>query len=272
MSSSANRLSLHKEILQFYDWVRPREYEERVRTDVFQRLSRTFQICRRGELKAFGSYAAGLYLPTGDMDLVFLTRDHRPGVLPSRGESKPLVFEFARFLRTQGIAVPKSVVTIAFAKVPIVKFVDRLSGLKIDLCFNNDSGHSANETFQQWKGDHPIMPVLVSIIKQYLMIRGLNDVSTGGLGGFSTICLVTSLIQLYPRLATMTTPNLGELLLEFFNLYGNVLDRDSVAIRLDPPGYVVKVLVPALSEFCEPADQSSRVLQCPVPLVTSRAD
>jgi len=76
-------------------------------------------------------------------------------------------------------------------------------------------------------------------VKQYLMIRGLNDVASGGLGGFSTICLVTSLLQHLP--APKQPLNLGQVLVEFFNLYGNLFDRDSVIIRLDPPSYLDKV-------------------------------
>ena len=82
------------------------------------------------------------------------------------------------------------------------------------------------------------MPILVSIVKQFLMIRGLNDNAVGGFGGFATICMVTSIIQNYP---TRKSPNLGELLTEFFNLYGNLLDYRNVGVQMDPPGYLDKV-------------------------------
>lgn len=70
------------------------------------------------------------------------------------------------------------------------------------------------------------------------MIRGLNDNSVGGLGGFATICMVTSLVQ---NLPTQKSQNLGELLIEFFNLYGNLLNVENVGIRMEPPGYINKV-------------------------------
>lgn len=82
------------------------------------------------------------------------------------------------------------------------------------------------------------MSIIVSVVKQFLMIRGLNDNASGGLGGFATICMVTSLIQNMPN---QKNHNLGELLVEFFNLYGNLLNVEDVAIRLDPPGYINKV-------------------------------
>ncbi|OAL39403.1 hypothetical protein AYO20_01273 [Fonsecaea nubica] len=229
-------VAFHKEIVDFYDWVKPKPHEEDVRGDVFRRLNTILQSFTYGELRAFGSYAAGLYLPTGDMDLVYLTRNFRPGRF-SQDDSRRLVYDCARFLRTRNIA-EGLVVPIPRAKVPIIKFVDRISGLKIDLSFDNDTGVVAIDTFHKWKQEYPVMPMIVSVVKQYLMIRGLNDVSTGGLGGFSTICLVTSLLQ---HLPTPSRPiNLGDVLLQFFNYYGNLFDKDEVAIRLDPPGYLHK--------------------------------
>ena len=149
------------------------------------------------------------------------------------------MMRFASFLRDHQIAVPHTVLVISRAKVPIVKFVEKESGLKVDLSFNNNSGLPAIETYEAWKGRYPLMPVLVSIVKHFLMVRNLNDVATGGLGGYAAICLATSVIQHMPAL---TQPmNAGQVLMEFFNLYGNLLNRDRVAIRLDPPGYVEKV-------------------------------
>lgn len=226
---------LHQEILDFYDWVRPQDFEQEIRLDLISRLQNTFSKLEPGcQLKPFGSFAAGLYLPIGDMDLVLIT----PG---ARGVKNPKrLFWFIRSaLERQGIAVAGSLRPIPKAKVPIIKFVDAITGLKVDLSFNSDTGIVANNTVQQWKAQYPVMPILVAVIKQYLMIRGLNDVAFGGLGGFSTICLVTSLIQ--HHVAPVQISNLGHLLLEFFHFYGHVLNKEDIAIKLEPPGFVRKV-------------------------------
>ena len=230
---------LHKEIIDFYHWVKPKPQEEEVRGAVFQRLNNVLQKFTGGELKAFGSYAAGLYLPIADMDLVYLTHGFRHRI-SSKVQASKLIHAGADFLKRSGIA-QGPVVRIPHAKVPIIKFVDRISGLKIDLSFDNDTGIVAIDTFYKWKKDYPVMPIIVSVIKQYLMIRELNDVSTGGLGGFSTICLVTSLLQHLP--VTQRPINLGDVLLEFFNFYGNVFNRKLTVLRLDPPAYLDKVFV-----------------------------
>lgn len=185
------------------------------------------------------------------MDLVLMT--FRSARSKPVNNPKPLLWCIHSLLERERIAVPGSLQPIAKARVPIIKFVDALTGLKVDLSFNNDTGVVANNTFHQWKAQYPAMPILVSVIKQFLMIRGLNDVAFGGLGGFSTICLVTSLIQ--HHVPSGQIPNLGYLLLNFFYFYSYVFNKQNIAIRLEPPGFVRKVswhfLQEPLAHLCE---------------------
>lgn len=133
---------------------------------------------------------------------------------------------------------------ISKAKVPLVKFVEVHSRLKFDISFENATGLVAVDTFKAWKKQYPAMPVLVTLIKQFMMMRGLNEPVNGGIGGFSVICLVVSLFQLHPEAQTLsqdTRNNMGKLLLTFFDFYGNQFRYDNVAISLDPPKYIPKV-------------------------------
>ncbi|KGO64375.1 PAP/25A-associated [Penicillium italicum] len=142
------------------------------------------------------------------------------------------------FLESTNIAVPDSIECVTHARVPILKFVDRLTGLRVDMSFDNNSGLMANETFKTWKEQFPIMPVILSVVKQFLLIRGLNEVRTGRLGGFSVTCLATSLLQHLPKGHMQLNP--GSILMEFFNFYGNKFQYNQAAICLDPPGYFSK--------------------------------
>ena len=228
-------VALHKEIIDFYNWVKPQEYEDIIRQGVVKRLETQLRRYKSGcRLEAFGSYAAGLYLPIADMDLVCTVPDSPIDGMPI---SKSQMYKIGGFLDQQGIARRGSLLVIGKAKVPIIKFVDDLTGLKVDMCFNNSTGTRAIKTFKAWQKQFPALPIIVAVIKQFLMIRGLNDNSVGGLGGFAVICLVTSLLQHFP---STKTPNLGEILIEFFNLYGNLFDLENVSIRMDPPGYLQK--------------------------------
>lgn len=188
-----------------------------------------------------------MYLPSADIDLVLLSSNFMRTGVKTFGERKGQIYAYAAFLRSTDIPVPNSIETIAHARVPILKFVDKLTGLKVDLSFDNDSGLVANNTFHQWKSEYPAMPLIVSIIKQYLLLRGLNEVVTGGLGGMSITCLVTSLLQHLPY--GHVEPNLGSVLMDFFYFYGNNLDYENVGIRLNPPGFFNKVCFSRLTRL-----------------------
>ena len=179
------------------------------------------------------------------MDLVVISNEFRDYGQKVACQSNKLMHHFGAYLgRT--LAEKGSIEVITGAKVPIIKFVDRLTAIRVDVSFENDTGIIANDTFTSWKRQFPAMPILVTIIKQFLMMRGLNEVATGGLGGFSVTCLVTSVLQNMPRVQTgevIPEHHLGEMLIEFLDFYGNQLDISRTGIVMNPPGYFDKASV-----------------------------
>ncbi|TKA54896.1 hypothetical protein B0A55_13418, partial [Friedmanniomyces simplex] len=246
-------LRLHKEICDFYDFVRPYAYEEAVRRDLIDRTELAIRTssaksAQSVSLHCFGSFAAGLYLPTADMDLVAVSPEYMNGGRRTFAQSGTQMHKIKNHFEYGGVAPPDGVVVIARAKVPIIKFPDKLTGIKVDISFENDSGIVANDIFQRWKTQYPAMPVVVVLVKQLLAMRNLNEVYTGGIGGFTTICLVVSMMQLMPELQSDSAdPRLhyGELLMNFLDLYGNKFDIRSTGIRMEPPGYFNKISNPA---------------------------
>ena len=111
------------------------------------------------------------------------------------GQSQKEMRKFADVLNRNNLIRPGSLTVIPKAKVPIIKFVEKETGLRVDISFENDSGMAAIRTFAQWKRDYPAMPPIVAVIKQYLAMRDQAEVATGGLGGFTVICLVVSTIH-----------------------------------------------------------------------------
>lgn len=164
------------------------------------------------------------------------------------------MYKLSKYLQYADVAPPGGVAVIAKARVPIIKFADKASGIKVDVSFENDSGLLANKTFQTWKAKYPAMPVIVVLIKQLLAMRDLNEVFSGGLGGFSIICLVVSMMQLMPELQTGNMdPQLhyGDLLLNFLDLYGNKFDFRATGITFNPPGYFDKIHNPQPKQNAE---------------------
>ena len=232
--------------------MRPLEHEEDIRTALIGRVQSAVQSmnpgAKRVEVQCFGSFAAGLYLPTADMDLVAVSQTFLKSGMRTFCQNGTQMHRLARHLQSTGVAQPDSVSVVVHAKVPIIKYVDRVTGIKVDISFENASGLVANRTFAQWKQEYPSMPVIVVMIKQMLAMRDLNEVFTGGLGGFSIICLVVSMLQLMPEQQSETAQrddeNYANLLLKFLDLYGNDFNLQTTGIEMNPPGYFDKILNP----------------------------
>lgn len=240
---------LHKEVMDFYEFVRPRKFEQRIRDRLVDNLRQAMRRDGRNFASAtvhpFGSFMSGLYLPTADMDLVVCSASFMKGGPPTYLGARSWLYKFQKFLVSQRVADQHSIEVIAHARIPLVKFVDKMTGLRVDVSFENLGGVGAIDTFLEWKKNYPAMPILVTLIKHFLMMRGLNEPVNGGIGGFSVICLVVSMLQLMPQVQSRSLVpehHLGEMLLEFFELYGRRFRYQNVAIRLtSSPGYVRKV-------------------------------
>jgi len=177
------------------------------------------------------------------MDVVCCSQQYLRGGPKEFCQSSNKIWRFSSWVEKADLALPGTLEVIARAKVPLVKYVDRVTGLKVDISFENTTGLDANKTFQDWKKKFPAMPVLVTVVKHLLAMRGLNEPVNGGIGGFSTICLVVSLLQMMPQVQSGTMVpehHLGEILMEFLDLYGNELNVLTTGIQFDPPGYFSK--------------------------------
>jgi non-canonical poly(A) RNA polymerase PAPD5/7 len=241
----------HKEIADFFEFVRPHAYEEAVRRTLITRVQQAVRAwapeAKDVEIKSFGSFAAGLYLPTADMDLVAVSPRYLQSGQKVFCQSNSKMHKLGQYLQNRKVAMDGTLTVITKAKVPIIKFTDRDTDIKVDISFENDTGLVANKTFAEWKEKYPAMPVIVVLIKQMLAMRGLNEVYLGGLGGFSIICLVVSMMQHMPELQSGNMDaqlHYGELLLNFLDLYGNKFNLQSTGITMNPPSYYDKIRHP----------------------------
>lgn len=139
--------SLHKEICDFYEFVKPQNFEQIVREELVSRLQDAVSDrFPHGSVHCFGSYAAGLYLPTADMDVVVVSNSYRSAGQKVICQSNSQMYKFGEFLEVSRFAAPGSVEVITGAKVPIIKFVDKITAIRIDVSFENDTGIIANDT------------------------------------------------------------------------------------------------------------------------------
>lgn len=236
------------EICDFERYVAAQDFEHTVRLDLIQRTSVVLSHfdqyrAEGGQLHAFGSFASDLYLPDADMDLVALSPAFLNNGVPMLCAGPHQIKKAGRHIEKSGLARAGSLAIIPHARVPLIKWIDRMTGIKVDLSFENVSGIRAITTIAQWRAQFPAMPAIVKLIKQLLVMRGLTDVSVGGLGGFTIICLVVSMMQHMPEMqagAMSGEQNYGEILMNFLELYGSRLDIFRTGITMDPPGYFEK--------------------------------
>jgi len=216
---------LHNEIMDFYDFVKPRLYEGEVRADLIRRIQHAVdQGMAHVNIEAFGSYASELYLPTADMDLVAMSDAFLRYGNATIGRNYKQMRRFADCLQSNNLVRYGSLTIISKAKVPILKFTESVTGLRVDISFENDSGTVALSTFSRWREMYPAMPFIVALIKQYLAMRDLSEVVNGGLGGFTIICLVVFTIHTLElsKGVGYARKNLDKTLLAFFRHWGMV--------------------------------------------------
>eukprot|EP00127_Corallochytrium_limacisporum_P003236 Clim_evm85s147 gene=Clim_evmTU85s147 len=218
-------VALHREICDYIQYIEPSEAEKKMRKEVLHRVETCItEIWPLAKVKVLGSYATGLYLPTGDIDIVVY------------GEWKTVPLNtLATALREEKIADRLQV--ISSAQVPIIKLWDTLSGLEMDISFNTPGGPEAAEEVLNLLEEYPVAHPLIMLVKHFLSQRMLNEVFSGGLGSFSLILMVISFLQMHPRgmgrdPEFMKTENLGVLLMEFFELYGIIFNYSEVAISI----------------------------------------
>lgn len=255
---------LTMEIRDFVAYISPNREEIEIRNKTISKIRAALkELWSDADLHVFGSYATDLYLPGSDIDCVVNSRT-------GDKENRNSLYSLASFLKQKKLATQVEV--IAKARVPIIKFVEPHSQIHIDVSFERINGLEAAKLIRGWLDETPGLRELVLIVKQFLHARRLNNVHTGGLGGFSIICLVFSFLQLHPRIVTDEIDpmdNLGVLLIDFFELYGKNFGYDDIGISVTDshaayiPKYEWRDLQPGRNPFAlaiqDPGDCSNNI-------------
>ncbi|SMN22464.1 similar to Saccharomyces cerevisiae YOL115W PAP2 Non-canonical poly(A) polymerase, involved in nuclear RNA degradation as a component of the TRAMP complex [Maudiozyma saulgeensis] len=225
------------EIKDFVSYISPSKTEIESRNITIGKIRSSVKaLWPDADLHVFGSYATDLYLPGSDIDCVINSKS-------GDKDNRNALYQLANHLSKDGLAIDVEV--ISKARVPIIKFVEPESRIHIDISFERTNGVDAAKLIRSWLDSTPGLRELVLIVKQFLHARKLNNVHTGGLGGFSIICLVFSFLHMHPRIVSreiLAKDNLGVLLIDFFELYGKNFGYDDVAISVlnGEPSYLPK--------------------------------
>ncbi|KAH7107663.1 Nucleotidyltransferase [Auriculariales sp. MPI-PUGE-AT-0066] len=218
----------HAEVMAFSNYVSPTDEEHESRRLIIMLVERVVK--RRwsdATVLPFGSFETKLYHPLGDIDLVIQSR--RMETL----NRKNILYQLADLLRREGIT--DHVQVIAHARVPIVKFVTTYGNFAVDVSINQDNGLKSGRIVNGFLHELPALRPLAMVVKAFLRERKANEVFNGGLGSYSTVCLLVNFLQMHPKLRSgeiRAEENLGTLLIEFFELYGQLFNSRDVGLSL----------------------------------------
>lgn len=220
-------LQLHKEIVDFCDFLSPTQEEQASRAEavrcVFDVIKYIWPNCK---VEVFGSFRTGLYLPTSDIDVVIL----------GSGLKSPQIGlnALSRALSQKGVA--KKIQVIAKARVPIVKFVEKRSGVAFDISFDVNGGPIAAEFIKNAISKWPELRPLCLILKVFLQQRELNEVYSGGISSYALLAMLMAMLQNHRECQASLERNLGLLLIHFFDFYGRKLNTTNVGVSCKGTG------------------------------------
>ncbi|KAK7272528.1 hypothetical protein RJT34_29184 [Clitoria ternatea] len=220
-------LQLHKEIVDFCEFLSPTQEEKAARDlaieSVFDVIKHIWPHC---QVEVFGSFRTGLYLPTSDVDVVIL-KSGLPN--PQMGLNA-----ISRALSQRSMA--KKIQVIGKARVPIIKFVERKSGVAFDISFDIDNGPKAAEYIQEAVVKWPPLRPLCLILKVFLQQRELNEVYSGGIGSYALLTMLMAMLRNLRLSQVSVEHNLGILLVQFFDFYGRKLNTSDVGVSCSGAG------------------------------------
>ncbi|PON31777.1 nucleotidyl transferase, partial [Parasponia andersonii] len=216
-------LQLHKEIVDFCDFLSPTPEEQDSRNTAIQRVSDVIKyIWPNCVVDVFGSFRTGLYLPSSDIDVVILGSGIRN---PQQG-----LQALSRALSQRSVA--KKIQVIAKARVPIIKFIEKKSDVAFDISFDVQNGPVAAEFIKDAVSKLPPIRPLCLILKVFLQQRELNEVYSGGLGSYALLTMLMAMLQSLRE----SEDNLGILLVHFFDFYGRKLNTSDVGVSCNSRG------------------------------------
>ncbi|VDL61523.1 unnamed protein product [Hymenolepis diminuta] len=211
-------VGLHEEIKDFGNYVAPSHEEQWARQVLVTKLRNLIiSIWRNCCCDVFGSFSTGLYLPTSDIDVVISGKWQN---LPLRSLERAL----------QACNFASDIKVLSKATVPIVKFTDIETGLRVDISFNMTNSLEAARFVTSQLSCYPALRYLVFTLKQFLLTHELNEVFTGGISSYALILMCISFLKDKSMEKSKEEHNLGSILMDFLYFYGTQFNYKTTGI------------------------------------------
>lgn len=101
------------------------------------------------------------------------------------------LIDMGSFLCSAGVL---EAVRVIPARVPIIKARSCIGQFDVDISIANEGskGSEAAQLVANLLLDYSFLGPLLAVIKQYLRVTGLSEVSNGGVGSLTLVCLITA--------------------------------------------------------------------------------
>jgi len=201
ISTTPDHANLKKETLQhtqltreILDYARQNSQSDDLLRKKLQLRSALLSVFRRkypeASLHLVGSSCNGFAGKNSDADFCVMLTQHRS--IDQKYEACSILSQLRSALRYLN---PIKKIILIRAKVPILKFVDQISGVECDVNVNNAIGIRNTHLLRSYsKFDNRLVP-LVLIIKHWAKKRNINDAACGTLSSYSLVLMVIHFLQ-----------------------------------------------------------------------------
>jgi len=198
--------TLHRQLLDFAEYVSLQDVERRARRGILQRLCVVTTSLWHGSTASLcGSAANQLDWIGSDVDVAVCGG--------AMGDARRCCYELEEELRHCRWA--RKIETRPSASVPIVTFLDGKTGVHVDVGFEEPRATSSSAVIELVQGVRPAdfnaSKALILVLKVYLRQKGLDKPFHGGLGSFK----LGALIAYYTTHLFQTPADFGEVLVGF---------------------------------------------------------
>lgn len=200
--SDKAKVELIEQIEDIFPHVTPPEDYSQIREDLISRLRKVIKAeWPKADIHVYGSAGNGLGLRSADVD----TSLYMPTELPANGSgengktagavknsARAILARLAAIMQKNRIEV---LTTLLDARVPVIKMLDPISGLQVDVCVNNILAVRNTELIKAYVDLDPRFRYLCILVKHWAKKRDLNDAYHGTLSSYAYTLMVIHYLQ-----------------------------------------------------------------------------
>lgn len=226
---------LSREIDAFYSYLQPSSTEKQAAELALREVSAAIQkVDQNIKIDVVGSRATGLALSMSDIDLNIANSSTTSNIRVI----KELLTKVASCLKTDSRdkGLVRSIKTRFRSKIPLVTGRHASTYLEFQVQSTVDVFLTMQQTMS-FVNEFPTLPKLFVLLKQMLMIRGLNLGSMQGITSYPLIVMIVAALKFSE--GRLDRRNLGGHFLYFLDMYSEI-NFTTTAISFSPLQYVVK--------------------------------